>query len=127
MLLIPVFFLTVVGCNNGSLKKIKADYFDIGYGKSLYEGYNKVDQATVQSLVDAYNQINYIGQTDQEINYEKAISITFIYNDQISGILVIDDMGIFNISSGPENYQIEPNSNIYERAIKIYNDVKEQY
>lgn len=86
-----------------------------------------MDQETVQSLVDAYNQINYIGQTDQEINYEKAISITFIYNDQISGVLVMDDMGIFNISSSPENYQIEPNSDIYDRAIKIYNDVKEQY
>ena len=86
-----------------------------------------MDQETVQSLVDAYNQIKYIGQTNQQINYEKAITIAFIYNDQISGTLVIDDKGIFHLSDGSENYQIEPNNDIYEQAIEIYNDVKEQY
>lgn len=120
-------FLILNGCSNNSVKKIKADYFDIGFGQSLYEGHNKVDQKTVQSLVGAYNQIKYIGQTNQQINYEKAITITFIYNDQISGTLVIDDKGIFHLSDGSENYQIEPNNDIYEQAIKIYNDLKQQY
>jgi hypothetical protein len=127
MFVIPIVFLTVSGCNNNSVKKIKADYFDIGFGQSLYEGYNKVDQETVQSLVDAYNQIKYIGQTNQQINYDKAITITFIYNDQISGTLTIDDKGIFHLSDGFENYQIESNNDIYEQAIIIYNDVNEQY
>jgi len=126
MLVILIVFLTVNGCNN-TVKKIKADYFNIGFGQSLYEGYNKVDQETVQSLVDAYNQIEYIGQTNEQINYEKAITITFIYNDQISGTLMIDDKGIFHPNDGSENYQIEPNNEIYEQAIEIYNDVKEQY
>ena len=40
---------------------------------------------------------------------------------------MIDDKGIFHLSEGVENYQIEPNNNIYEYAIKIYNDVKKQY
>ena len=127
MLVILILFLTVSGCNNNSVKKIKADYFDIGFGQSLYEGYNKVDKKTVQSLVDAYNQIKYIGQTNQQINYEKAITIVFIYNDKISGTLVIDDMGIFHLSDGSETYQIDPNNDIYEHAIEIYSDVKEQY
>jgi hypothetical protein len=127
MFVIPIVLLTVSGCNNNSVKKIKADYFDIGFGQSLYEGYNKVDQETVQSLVDAYNQIKYIGQTNEQINYDKAITITFIYNDQISGTLTIDDKGIFHLSDGFENYQIESNNDIYEQAIEIYNDVKEQY
>ena len=127
MFVISIVFLTLSGCNNNSVKKIKADYFDIGFGQSLYEGYNKVDQETVQSLVDAYNQIKYIGQTNQQINYDKAITITFIYNDQISGTLTIDDKGIFHLSDGFENYQIESNNDIYEQAIEIYNDVKEQY
>ena len=124
---ILIVFLTVNGCNNNTVKKIKADYFNIGFGQSLYEGYNKVDQETVQSLVDAYNQIEYIGQTNEQINYEKAITITFIYNDQISGTLMIDDKGVFHPSDGSKNYQIEPNNEIYEQAIEIYNDVKEQY
>ena len=120
-------FLIVSGCSNNSVKKIKADYFDIGLGQSLYSGYNKVEKETVQSLVDAYNEIEYIGQTNQQINYEKAINITFIYNDQISGSLVIDDKGIFQLSDSVENYQIEPNHDIYEQAIEIYNDLKQEY
>ena len=126
MSIILIVFLIVSGCNDYSVKQIKADYFDIGFGQSLYEGYNKVDKETVQSLVKAYNQIEYSGQTNQEINYDKAITISFIYNDQISGALVIDDMGIFHQSDGAGNYQIESNNDIYEQAIEIYNDVKKQ-
>ena len=127
MSIILIVFLIVSGCNNNSVKQIKADYFDIGFGQSLYEGYNKVDKKTVQSLVKAYNQIEYSEQTNQQINYEKAITITFIYNDQISGTLVIDAKGIFHLSDSAENYQIEPNNDIYEQAIEIYNDVKKHY
>jgi len=123
---ILIIFLSVSGCSNNSVKKIKADYFDIGLGQSLYSGYNKVDQETVQSLVAAYNQIKYIGQTNQQINFEKAITITFIYNDQISGTLVIDDKGIFHFTNSVENYQIEPNTDIYEQALEIYNDLKQE-
>lgn len=127
MSLILIVFLIVSGCTNNSVKQIKADYFNIGFGQSLYEGYNKVDKKTVQSLVKAYNQIEYSEQTNHQINYEKAITITFIYNDQISGTLVIDAKGIFHLSDSTENYQIEPNNDIYEQAIEIYNDVKKQY
>ena len=127
MSIILIVFLIVSGCNNNSVKQIKADYFNIGFGQSLYEGYNKVDKKTVQSLVKAYNQIEYSGQTNQQINYEKAITITFIYNDQIPGTIVIDDKGIFHLSDSAENYQIEPNNDIYKQAIEIYNDVKKQY
>ena len=81
----------------------------------------------LRSLVDAYNDIEYIRQTSQQINFEKAITITFIYNDQISGVLVIDEKGIFHLRDGVENYQIEPNNNIYEKAIEIYNDLKQEY
>lgn len=124
---ILIVFFIVSGCNNNSVKQIKADYFDIGFGQSLYEGYNKVDKKTVQSLVKAYNQMEYSGKTNQEISHEKAITITFIYNDQISGTLVIDDKGIFHLSDSAENYQIDSKNDIYEKAIEIYNDVKKQY
>ena len=127
MSIILIVFLIGSGCNNNSVKQIKADYFDIGFGQSLYEGYNKVDKETTQSLVKAYNQIDYTGQTNEQINYEKAITITFIYNDQISGVLVIDDKGVFQLRDSEENYQIDPNNEIYEQAIEIYNDVKKQY
>ena len=126
MFILLFTLLIVSGCNNNSVNQIKADYFDIGFGQSLYEGYNKVDKETVQTLVNAYNQIEYSGQTNQQINYEKAITITFIYNDQISGILVIDDKGIFHLRDSSENYQIEPNNDIYEQAMEIYNVVKKK-
>ena len=124
---ILIVFLIVSSCSNHSVKKIKADYFDIGLGQSLYSGYNKVEQETIQSLVNAYNNIEYIGQTNQQINYEKAITITFIYNDQISGTLVIDDKGIFHLSDHVENYQIKPNNDIYEQAIEVYNNLRQEY
>lgn len=127
MSIMLIVFLIVNGCNHNSVNQIKADYFDIGFGQSLYEGYNKVDKETVQALVKAYNQIEYSGQTNQQINYEKAITITFIYKDQISGTLVIDDKGIFHLSDSAENYLIKPNNDIYEQAKKIYDDVKKQY
>ncbi|MFZ0443891.1 MAG: hypothetical protein WAM95_04400 [Bacillus sp. (in: firmicutes)] len=76
---ILVVFLIVSNCSNHSVKKIKADYFDIGLGQSSNSGYNKVEQETIQSLVDAYNNIEYIGQTNQQFNFEKAITITFIW------------------------------------------------
>ncbi|MBW8348017.1 hypothetical protein K0H71_01000 [Bacillus sp. IITD106] len=127
VLVVISVLLMIGGCNNNSVKKIKADYVDIGFGQSLYEGYNKVDKETVQSLVDAYNQIEYIGQTNEQMDYEKAITVSFIHNDQISGTLMIDHKGIFHLGDGTENYQIEPNSNIYEQALEIYNDLKVQY
>ena len=93
MLVILILFLTVSGCNNNSVKKIKADYFDIGFGQSLYEGYNKVDKETVQSLVVMLTiKSNILDKQNQQINYEKAITITFIYNGiKFAGTLVIDD------------------------------------
>lgn len=124
---ILISFLIVSRCNNNSVNYIKADYFNIGYGQSWYEGNNKVDNETVQSLVKAYNQIEYSQQTNEEIDYNKAITIQFIYNDQISGILVINDKGIFHLRNSSGNYQIDANNNIYENALEIYKEVKKQY
>lgn len=124
---ILISFFIVKGFNGNYPNQIKADYFDIGYGQSLYEGLNKVDKETVQSLVKAYNQIEDSGQTNVEIDYDKALTIHFIYNDQISGTLVIDDMGIFHLGDRSGNYQIDANNDIYENALDIYNEVKKQY
>lgn len=123
-IILTLLIFIVNNFSHNSVKKIKADYIDIGLGQSLYSGIHKVDKETVQSLVDAYNQIEYIGHTNEKINYQKAISITFIYNDQISGSLVIDDKGIFQTSNRVENYQIESTNDIYDRAKKIYEDLK---
>ena len=127
MFILLFAFLIVSGCNNTSVKQIKVDYINVGFGQSWYEGLNKVDKETVQSLVEAYNQIEYFGQSDQKINYEKAITLQFIYNEQISGMLVLDDMGVFHLRNSSGNYQIEPNNAIYEQTMEIYNDVKKQY
>lgn len=122
---ILISFLIVSRCNN--VNYIKADYFNIGYGMSWYEANNKVDNETVQSLVKAYNQIEYSHQTNEEIDYKKAITIQFIYNDQISGMLVIDDKGIYHLRNSSENYQIDANNDLYVNALDIYNEVKKQY
>ena len=123
---ILILFFIVRGFNSNSPNQIKADYFDIGYGQSMYEGYNKVDEKTVQSLVKEYNQIKDIGQTNEEINYDKAVTIHFIYKDQISGSLVIDNKGIFLLGNRSGNYQIDENNDIYDKALRVYKEVKEQ-
>lgn len=130
LIFMPIVLITILimgGCNQNSVKQIKADYVDIGFGQSLYDGYNKVEKETVQSLVKAYNQLESVGQTNKEINYEKAITIIFVSNDQISGTLVIDDKGVFHTSDEVENYQIDSDNDIYEQAVEIYNDLKKQY
>ncbi|WP_339176100.1 hypothetical protein MKY51_06840 [Solibacillus sp. FSL R5-0691] len=123
---ILILFFIVRGFNSNSPNQIKADYFDIGYGQSMYVGYNKVDEKTVQSLVKEYNQIKDIEQTNEEINYDKAVTIHFIYNDQISGSLVIDNKGVFLLGNRSGNFQIDENNDMYEKALKIYKEVKEQ-
>ena len=124
---ILISFFIVRGFNSNPPNQIKADYFDIGFGQSLYEGYNKVDKKTVQSLVKAYNQIEDSGQTNEEIDYDKAVTVHFIYNDQISGALVIDDKGIFRLGDRSGNNQIHANNDIYEKALEIYKEVKEKH
>jgi len=62
-----------------------------------------------------------------KIQLDVYITITFIHNDQISGTLVIDNKGIFHLSDSVESYQIEPNNDIYEQAIEIYNVLKQKY
>ena len=113
MSILLLLFLFVSSCKNESVKQIKADTIDIGLGQSLYEGYNKVDKETVQSLVKNYNQIEYIGQTNEQINYEKAITITFIYNDQISGTIVLEDTSAHSMdqSSGDDEHTEEREEN----------------
>lgn len=127
ILSIVIIVLIINGCSNNSVKEIKADYVDIGLGQSLYEGYNKVEQESVQSLVNSYNQLQYIGQTNQQLNYDKAISIIFVYHDKISGTLMIDDEGIFHTDDSTKNYQIASNNDTYEQALKIYKDLKQKY
>lgn len=124
MFVMLVTLLTISGCNTNSVKKIKADTIDIGYGQSLYSGSTKIDLETVQSLVDSYNEIEYIGQTSEEINYEKAISITFIHNDMISGVLVIDDNGVCHVKGGQDNYTIDPSNKIYTQAKEVFTQLK---
>lgn len=127
--ILSVFILVIVlvGCSSTSVKDIKADYFDIGYGSSLYEGLNKVDEETVKLLVNHYNELKTIGTTTEEINYEQAITITFIYNDQISGQIVCDDKSICYLSNLNEYYRVSDESKIYDVALNVYEDVKEKY
>ena len=127
--LLSIFILVValVGCSNTSVKDIKADYFDIGYGSSMYEGLNKVDEETVKLLVNHYNELKTIGTTTEEINFEQAITITFVYNDQISGQIVCDAKSICYLSNENEYYRVSNDSEIYDVALKIYKDVKEKY
>lgn len=125
LVIIGIFILTWTLIN--SAKNIKAEYFMISYGESLYDALNKVDAETVDLLVDHYNEIELTGTTSEEINYANAIGITFIHNDQISGGITIDDKGICSIDGKVDNYTISKESKFYEIALEVYYDVKEKY
>ncbi|PSL41009.1 hypothetical protein B0H99_103143 [Planomicrobium soli] len=124
------FFLN--GCANNSVEQIQADYIDIAYGDSLYEGKDKVEKSVVQSVVAAYNELEYAEQTSEDIDYSKAITLTFIHQDKISGILVMDDKGVFQTKHGIEKKgmdirYIHSGNDIHEQALKIYETVQKQY
>ena len=117
---------TLIGCNN-SVKNVRAQYFTISYGESFYDAMDKADKETVDLLVNHYNKIELTGTTSEEINYANAISITFIYNDQISGEITFDDKGISKLTGQAENYTISKDSRFYETALEVYYDVKEKF
>lgn len=127
-----VFTFCLSGCADNSVKQIKADYIDIGFGDSLYHGEGKIDEETLQSIVEAYNAIEYTEKTSQEINYENAITVTFVYKDKNSEIIVIDENGIFENKYKTQKYGfdyrlVNSNSDFYKLALKIYEDIKKQY
>ena len=120
---------SLIGCNN-PVKGIKAQYFTISYGETMFDAINRVDTETVDLLVNNYNNIELTSMTTEEINYGHAITITFINNDQISGQITIDDKGIFLINgknSEVENYMIEEDNEFYETALEVFYDLKEDY
>lgn len=39
---------------------------------------------------------------------------------------MIDDEKIFNFSDSVKNYEIEPNNDINEQAIEVYNNLKQE-
>lgn len=123
---IIILCFTLIGCNN-SVKDIKAQYFTISLAESMYDAVNKIDKETVDLLVNHYNEIELTGTTTEEINSANAITITFIYNDQISGQITIDNKGISSLNDKVENYIISEDSEFYETALEVYYDVKEKY
>ncbi len=128
VLIIFISVLALVGCGNtADVKEIKADYFDIGYGSSIYNGLNKIDAGTVKLLVNHYNQLKTIGTTTEEIDYEEAITISFVHNDQISGQIVCDAKSICYISNENEYYRVSDDSELYDVAFKVYEELKEKY
>lgn len=119
-------WIVINSLNNNAVKKIKADYIDIGYSNSLYEGKDKLDGDTVQYLVDEYNKLEYL-TSSEDINFDKAITVTFVHNDQISAQLVIDDKGDFQAADKIETYRIDKGNDIYKIALKNYEQLKAQY
>lgn len=128
-IIISIICVVIIIYKNQSdtLNNIKAEYYNITLGNSYYGGIDKAEQSTTDLLVNDYNKIRIIGTTNQEINYDKSICITFVYNDQISGQVIIDNTGICRIDDKPDNYIIDNQSNIYEDGIKAYEELKEKF
>ena len=121
---VVLFISIAIGCGNkNTVKQINAESLTISYGKSIYQSKDKIDQEAIKSLVKKYNNIKLVGPVNQAINYDKAITIIFNNNDQISGRITIDDKGICRIGDKQNNYITTEESNIYADALKIYQDL----
>lgn len=129
MIIILIVSLSIMGCENreDTVNKMDAEDFTISYGKSIYQAKDKVEQHELNSLIETYNNITLDGTTNQEITYDKAVTIVFINKDQISGQITIDDKGIYRIDDNTDNYFIEDENKIYEEFLKVYHHLQEKY
>ncbi len=128
IIVLLILSFTMTACKNDtSVKNINAEYFTISYGSSLYDGQDKCEPKMVDLLVNDYNSIELVGTTNQDINLDKSICITFINKDKISGQVTVDDKGVCHIEDRPNNYIIDTNSKLYKDAKKVYEDIKEKY
>lgn len=117
-----VFSFLVLGCSAQNNEDIKAEEFLISYGMNSYYSKDKINQETVDILVENYNNLELIGTTNSEINYDKAISIIFHYDDKISGQITIDNKGVCHI--GGKNYNYNANNDLYDNALKIFKELE---
>ncbi len=127
IIVIFLFSYIILGCdsNDNTIKDIKADLYMISYEDSIiYNSNGKVDKSNVESLVEKYNNIELVGTTENEVNSKKSILITFIYKNHIAGEITIYDGGICSFSGSSTKYIISDDSNIYDDAIKAYEELK---
>lgn len=127
VIIIFLISISLTGCHKNGIKNIKADDFTISYGHSYYETKDKVDKKTIKRLVKQYNSLKFNGETNEEINYDKGITIIFIYKDKISGHITMDDKGICEYGDDSKHYWMYQKSSLYKDAITVYNDVKKKY
>ena len=57
---VSIFCLAIViyKSQNDTISNIKAEYYNISYGNSYYEGIDNADQNTTEILVNDYNKLN---------------------------------------------------------------------
>lgn len=128
-IIILVLCFVIVGCGaqNNTIKDIKAEEFLISYEMAYYDSKDKIDQESLDLLVENYNNLEINGMTNTEINYDKAISIIFYYDDQISGQITMDEKGVCHLGDVNENYNYSVKNNIYDEALKVFKELEAKY
>ncbi len=126
MIIIILSFI-IVGCKNkdNTIKDIKADSYSMAYEDSLlYYSKGVVDESSVGSLVEKYNNIQLIRTKKQQVSWEQSVGIVFYYKNHISGQIYIFDNGLCSFN-GIEMYSTS--DNIYDDALQAYNELKGKY
>lgn len=132
ILILLALAFVLVGISDSVFKTLKVDYIDIGLGEDFYEGKGKISTKNAISLMKAYQDIEFSETTTDEIDYESAITITFINNDQIKGYIIIDENGLFesdyiNRKYGDGQRGVVEKDHFYKLALKNYEEIKAQY
>lgn len=120
-LLLPLAFILAACSNNGAA--ITADSIDIGYGNRIYTD-PQLDDKTIDALVASYNDLTYDHETSEELNYENAMTLIFVANDQISGTLVIDDHGVFEVKGSSSRYELTDGHDVYTQALDVFQQLQ---
>lgn len=128
-MIIIILCFALEGCKNkdSTIKDIKADSYNISFEDSIiYNSMGNVDESSVKSLVEKYNNIELAGATERQGSWKTSVCIKFIYNNQSSGQIYIFDNGICSFN-GLDNYIISEDSNIYENALKAHIELKNKF
>lgn len=131
LILMAVAFV-LAGIGDNVVNSAKVDYIDIGLGEDFYDGKNKISTETARTLMEAYHEIEFSETTTAEIDYESAITITFIYADKIKGYIIIDQNGLFESNYTMNKYgdthrAINQDDKFYKLALETYEEIKKKY
>ena len=102
---------------------LQADAIMIGYQHHIYTEPN-IDKQTIEALVEAYEDLPKTQKIEATIDWDTAVTVTYIDDDQISATVVIDARGVFQTKDGVSTTEYDDDARaFYMRALQLFEAV----